>query len=57
MPRWRQDYWLWPLPPPGDLLIACESRMPIYRTREAALAAADAGTRDVAGDGHSSALA
>ena len=21
---WRQGYWLWPLPPPGDLLIACE---------------------------------
>lgn len=21
---WRQDYWLWPLPPPGDLVIACE---------------------------------
>ena len=22
--RFRQDYWLWPLPPPGDLLIACK---------------------------------
>jgi hypothetical protein len=22
--NWRQEYWLWPLPPPGDLLIACE---------------------------------
>ncbi len=21
---WRQEYWLWPLPPPGDLLFACE---------------------------------
>jgi hypothetical protein len=21
---WRQEYWLWPLPPPGDLLVACE---------------------------------
>jgi hypothetical protein len=21
---WRQEYWLWPLPPPGDLLLACE---------------------------------
>jgi len=21
---WRQQYWLWPLPPPGDLLFACE---------------------------------
>lgn len=21
---WRQEYWLWPLPPPGDLLIAWE---------------------------------
>ena len=21
---WRQGYWLWPLPPAGDLLLACE---------------------------------
>jgi hypothetical protein len=21
---WRQQYWLWPLPPPGDVLFACE---------------------------------
>lgn len=21
---WRQDYWLWPLPPPGELIVACE---------------------------------
>jgi hypothetical protein len=21
---WRQRYWLWPLPPPGELLLACE---------------------------------
>jgi hypothetical protein len=21
---WRQEYWLWPLPPSGDLVIACE---------------------------------
>lgn len=21
---WRQEYWLWPLPPAGELLIACE---------------------------------
>jgi hypothetical protein len=21
---WRQEYWLWPLPSPGELLIACE---------------------------------
>jgi hypothetical protein len=22
--EWRQQYWLWPLPPPGELLLACE---------------------------------
>lgn len=22
--NWHQDHWLWPLPPPGDLVIACE---------------------------------
>ncbi len=22
--RWRQEYWLWPLPPEGELVIACE---------------------------------
>lgn len=22
--EWRQQYWLWPLPPPGALLFACE---------------------------------
>jgi hypothetical protein len=22
--KWRQDYWLWPLPPSGELVIACE---------------------------------
>src|ERR1700733_134487 len=21
---WRQQYWLWPLPPPGDVVFACE---------------------------------
>jgi hypothetical protein len=21
---WHQEYWLWPLPPPGDLIVACE---------------------------------
>lgn len=22
--NWRQEHWLWPLPPPGDLAVACE---------------------------------
>ena len=22
--EWRQDYWVWPLPPPGPLTLACE---------------------------------
>jgi hypothetical protein len=22
--NWHQDHWLWPLPPPGELLFACE---------------------------------
>ena len=22
--HWRQDFWLWPLPPRGELLLACE---------------------------------
>ena len=21
---WNESYWLWPLPPPGTLLVACE---------------------------------
>ncbi len=27
--RWEQDFWVWPLPPPGPLAFVCE--WPAYR--------------------------
>jgi hypothetical protein len=46
--RWRQRYWLWPLPPPGDLLCACEwpdRGMPLSTATIEAVALLDAATR------------
>lgn len=46
--RWRQDFWVWPLPPAGPLTFVCEwpaAEIPLTRTEVDAQLLLDASTR------------
>lgn len=49
--RWRQDFWVWPLPPPGPVAFVCEwpeAGIPLSRAEADAQQLLDAAARAVA---------